>query len=141
MGFCENPDQILEEPPSGDSDPLPSSSATENGVASGPMLPVSAETDRPAASGLGLPRNESERRLIAIWQQFFPARQIGRDSDFFQPGGHSLLAPRLFSCIGDVLGKELPLALLLKVPAHHRRHERPSQSRRMHSVLVFPGSH
>jgi aspartate racemase len=54
--------------------------------------------------------------LIAIWQDFFPTREIGRDSNFFELGGHSLLAARLFSRIGDFLGKDLPLAMLLKAP-------------------------
>ena len=116
LKFGDDPDRALEEPPSRGRDPLPVTNAPGDGIASGPSCRGTAEINHAAASGLGMPRNELERRLIAIWQEFFPARQIGRDSDFFELGGHSLLAAALFSRIGDSLGKDLPLALLLRAP-------------------------
>lgn len=40
------------------------------------------------------PRNENERRLVAIWEELFGIAPIGVDDDFFALGGHSLLATR-----------------------------------------------
>jgi phthiocerol/phenolphthiocerol synthesis type-I polyketide synthase E len=47
--------------------------------------------DRPATKS---PRNENERRLVAIWEELFGIAPIGVDDDFFALGGHSLLATR-----------------------------------------------
>jgi non-ribosomal peptide synthetase component F/alpha-ketoglutarate-dependent taurine dioxygenase len=52
---------------------------------------------------------ETERRLIAFWQDILPEATLGRDSDFFASGGHSLLATRLIARLRRDGYAELPL--------------------------------
>lgn len=61
-------------------------------------------------------RNETERRLIAIWQAVLGAKAIGVHDDFFRLGGHSLLAVHLMSEIGAAFGQKLPTATLFRNP-------------------------
>jgi len=71
----------------------------------------------PAATGPAAQlRNEMERRLIGIWEDVIGLRPLGPDSHFFALSGDSLLAARLFDRIGRAIGRELPLAALLKAP-------------------------
>ncbi len=67
---------------------------------------------RPAAR----PRNQLERQLTEIFQDVLKTRPVGIHDHFFEIGGHSLLAPRLFARIEEVTGKNLPLAVLFKAP-------------------------
>jgi acyl-CoA synthetase (AMP-forming)/AMP-acid ligase II/thioesterase domain-containing protein/NADP-dependent 3-hydroxy acid dehydrogenase YdfG/acyl carrier protein len=58
------------------------------------------------------PRNETEERLVSIWQQVLNVPQVGIHDNFFELGGTSILAVRLFSKIEHFFGKNLPLASL-----------------------------
>ena len=58
------------------------------------------------------PRNETEERLAALWREVLSAGSIGIHDDFFEAGGHSLLAVRLFTRIEQVFGRSLPLDTL-----------------------------
>jgi acyl transferase domain-containing protein len=62
------------------------------------------------------PRNESERLLAEIWQDLLGIGQVGASEDFFELGGSSLIAVRLFAEIERVFGKKLPLATLYEAP-------------------------
>lgn len=61
-------------------------------------------------------RNETERRLVALWQECFESDSLSIDDDFFDLGGDSLLAARLFTQIERVFGRSLSLDLLLECP-------------------------
>ena len=50
------------------------------------------------------PRDDLERRLVALWEDVLERRPIGIHDDFFDLGGHSLLAVRLFDHIRGDLG-------------------------------------
>ena len=64
----------------------------------------------------GPPRDELERRLIAIAEDVLNVRPIGPDDDFFDLGGHSLLAVRLLSRVEAGFGVRVELADLLRGP-------------------------
>jgi hypothetical protein len=74
------------------------------------------------------PRDDLEKQLLAIWQEGFFDREIGIDDDFFQIGGHSLLALRIFSEIEVRLAHRMMLSVLFQAPtvrllADYLRHE------------------
>ena len=58
------------------------------------------------------PRDDLERRLVAIWEQILDVEPIGIRDDFFALGGYSLLGLRMLSTIETELGENLPLATL-----------------------------
>jgi len=58
-----------------------------------------------------LPTDELELRLVHIWQTLLGG-QISATDDFFERGGHSLLAVRLMDRVEQQFGLSLPLAAL-----------------------------
>ena len=55
------------------------------------------------------PQNETEAKLAAIWEEVLELEKVGITDDFFEIGGHSLLAVRLVSAIRNGFGIELPI--------------------------------
>jgi natural product biosynthesis luciferase-like monooxygenase protein len=55
-----------------------------------------------------LPAGDLEQRVAAVWERAL-GRPVGRDDNFFEIGGHSLLAVRLFREFSDA--EHLPIAL------------------------------
>lgn len=64
------------------------------------------------------PANEVEQALAAIWTDVLnvPTSTIGRLTNFFEIGGHSLSATRVIARIRDKFGVELGLTLLFNSP-------------------------
>ncbi len=62
------------------------------------------------------PGNNTEEKLVSIWQELLGYKRIGINDDFFELGGHSLLAVRLFSEIEEFSRIKLPLAILFQYP-------------------------
>jgi len=62
------------------------------------------------------PRDESERRLTAIWEEILGVRPVGVHDDFFDLGGHSLLAVRVFAAIERMTSIKLPVSTILQFP-------------------------
>jgi amino acid adenylation domain-containing protein len=60
------------------------------------------------------PRNDTEKRLVLIWQEVLGTKRVGIRDNFFELGGHSLLAVRLLARIQDEFGQSLPLSLLFR---------------------------
>jgi thioesterase domain-containing protein/acyl carrier protein len=61
-------------------------------------------------------RDAIERDLTEIWKGLLGVEAIGIQENFFDLGGQSLTAVRLFAQIEDKFGKRLPLSTLLKAP-------------------------
>jgi aspartate racemase len=57
-----------------------------------------------------------ELRLVKLWETTLRVQPIGIDQNFFEMGGDSLLAARLFAQIGKAFQMDLPLATLLEAP-------------------------
>ena len=55
------------------------------------------------------PRNETERSLVAVWQELLGIFPVGIHDDFFTLGGDSLLASQAVSRIRRILRTDLPL--------------------------------
>lgn len=62
------------------------------------------------------PSSDLEARLAAIWESVLGRKPIGIHDDFFEIGGHSLLAARVMHRLGQSVGRTLPLALLFESP-------------------------
>ncbi|MDJ0840058.1 MAG: amino acid adenylation domain-containing protein [Acidobacteriota bacterium] len=62
------------------------------------------------------PADDVQRTLVKIWQSFFGYSEIGIHDNFFDLGGHSLMATRVTSRIRDELGAELNLDSLFGSP-------------------------
>jgi amino acid adenylation domain-containing protein len=61
--------------------------------------------------------NEIERRLAAIWSSVLGLERIDKTADFFESGGHSLLAARLLARIDAEFGRRLSLLTLFNAPS------------------------
>jgi thioesterase domain-containing protein/acyl carrier protein len=58
----------------------------------------------------------TERALVEIWEELLEVAPIGVDDDFFDLGGHSMLAVRMVSLVQQHTGLTLPLAALFRKP-------------------------
>ncbi|MFX0203315.1 MAG: alpha/beta fold hydrolase, partial [Candidatus Hodarchaeota archaeon] len=75
-----------------------------------------APRDREQDSSYVAPRNQVEQTIADIWQKLLGMDQIGIHDNFFDLGGHSLIAIQLFARIEKIFGKKLPLATLFNAP-------------------------
>lgn len=82
-----------------------------------------AKTRRPGGAGgtrlealEGAPRNEVERSLAGLWRGLLGVDRLSIHDNFFDLGGSSLLATRLFTQVAEVFGKKLPLATIFEAP-------------------------
>ncbi|MGH7812224.1 MAG: thioesterase domain-containing protein, partial [Candidatus Binatia bacterium] len=62
------------------------------------------------------PRTAFEQKLTRIWEEVLDVRPIGIQDNFFDLGGRSLLAARLFVEIEQATGSNLPLATIYQAP-------------------------
>jgi thioesterase domain-containing protein len=69
-----------------------------------------------AALSIAPARDTLELQLIKIWESVFHLDGIGPHDDFFDLGGHSILAIRMLETIERVTHRKLPLATLLTAP-------------------------
>jgi amino acid adenylation domain-containing protein len=63
--------------------------------------------------GAEAPRNDTEKRVAALWANLLGRPVTDIHSDFFDMGGHSLLAARLISEVQRAFGVALPLTAFL----------------------------
>ena len=63
------------------------------------------------------PRTTLEFQLLALWRQALGNDALGVHDNFFDHGGHSLVAVELVARIEQVFGRKLPLATLFQAPA------------------------
>ncbi len=78
---------------------------------------VSEGFSRPSLSADFLaPRNDIERELAGIWRELLGLSEVGVKDDFFELGGQSLVAVRLFNKIRKRYGVSLPLSTLFEAP-------------------------
>jgi thioesterase domain-containing protein len=59
------------------------------------------------------PRTNMERELVRMWEQVLQRAPIGIQEDFFELGGTSVQAARIFAKIEEVFHKRLPLSVII----------------------------
>ena len=79
-------------------------------------LPAPSANDFASGQEYVAPRNPTERKLASLWEEVLEISPIGIKANFFDVGGRSLLAARLFTRISQTFGKDLPLSTLFHSP-------------------------
>ncbi|MFI0408224.1 type I polyketide synthase [Actinomadura sp. 3N508] len=72
------------------------------------------------------PRDETENRVVALWQELLGHEPIGVHDDFFELGGHSLTAVQLATRIRRELGIPVTPGTLLRHPTVAAMLKRPA---------------
>lgn len=62
------------------------------------------------------PRNDVERTLVGFWQDLLGVAQVGVEDSFFDLGGHSLIAVRLFAMVKKAYRVDFPISILFEAP-------------------------
>jgi len=60
--------------------------------------------------------NDVEKAVLNIWKKLLGYKQIDVNDNYFELGGDSLMAVRMFTQIEKIFGKRLPLATLYETP-------------------------
>lgn len=95
-----------------------------------PKLPITAngKVDRKTLSALaGVwiarqeksyvgPSTENERRMVQIWEDVLHTSPVSLSDNFFEVGGHSLMAARLTTRVRGEFGIDLPLIAIMDAP-------------------------
>ena len=87
---------------------------TPNGKVDRKALPSPKPSDFQAESNHVAPRNATETRLAQLWEDVLGIKPIGVTTSFFDLGGRSLLAARMFMKITEEFGKDLPISTLFR---------------------------
>lgn len=62
------------------------------------------------------PENEIERQLASFWVDLLGISEIGVEDNFFDLGGHSLIAVRLFAKVKAEYSVDFPISILFEAP-------------------------
>jgi thioesterase domain-containing protein/acyl carrier protein len=89
---------------------------TPNGKIDQRVLPAPDGLRQEPASTFVPPSDDLEIQLTKIWENVLGKKPISVKDNFFDVGGHSLLAVRLLAQIEKAFGKNLPLATLFQSP-------------------------
>ena len=89
---------------------------TPNGKVDRKALPLLPPATRPNSSQFCEPRTPTEATLGAIWGEVLGVSKVSVRDSFFDIGGNSLLAARLFTRINNTFGVELSLNSLFNSP-------------------------
>jgi thioesterase domain-containing protein len=84
------------------------------------------------------PRTNLEKKLVRIWEQVLQRAPIGIKENFFDLGGNSIQAARIFAKIEGVFHRRLPLSLILGAPTVEKLAESllPGKSRDRKAFVV-----
>ncbi|QFS84593.1 type I polyketide synthase [Roseivivax sp. THAF197b] len=73
--------------------------------------------DRPVMDeDFAAPETDIEKRLAGFWEELLGVRNVGVDDSFFDLGGHSLIAVRLFSMVKKAYRVDFPISVLFEAP-------------------------
>ncbi|MFN4155683.1 MAG: type I polyketide synthase [Paracoccaceae bacterium] len=62
------------------------------------------------------PRSDIERTLVGFWQELLGVAKVGVEDSFFDLGGHSLIAVRLFAMVKKAYRVDFPISVLFEAP-------------------------
>ena len=79
-----------------------------------PKPDVAAAAARPTR--IVAPEGSTEQAIAAVWRDVLNLSEVGTRDNFFDIGGHSLLAVQVHRRLRDVLGRQLPLTDVFRFP-------------------------
>ncbi|MCU0817662.1 MAG: phosphopantetheine-binding protein, partial [Cypionkella sp.] len=81
------------------------------------MRAEGAAFDRPDLDSAYVePTNDVERTLVGFWQELLGVGKVGVEDSFFDLGGHSLIAVRLFAMVKKAFRVDFPISVLFEAP-------------------------
>jgi acyl-CoA synthetase (AMP-forming)/AMP-acid ligase II len=96
--------------------PLPALPRNANGKLDRGALPDPGRQAWGVAPEVEEPRSEAERTVAAIWQEVLGLDRVSVRDNFFDSGGHSLLAVRAYHRYRAAFGRDFPLIALFENP-------------------------
>ncbi|HVG18515.1 MAG TPA: amino acid adenylation domain-containing protein, partial [Blastocatellia bacterium] len=87
---------------------------TPNGKINRAALPEPGYARFDSGRAIAPPRDGIEAQLVRIWEAVLNAGPVGVTDNFFEVGGHSLLALHLLARIRSEFGRDFPLSVLLR---------------------------
>ncbi|RKI65092.1 amino acid adenylation domain-containing protein, partial [Corallococcus sp. AB049A] len=106
-------------------DTLPASTSTMQAPlvahpGTGTAAPASPSVEPPALPIPGgredMPRGDVEVRIATLWRERLAVDFVGRDDNFLELGGNSLMAAQLLNQLRDTFHVQVPLAALFEAP-------------------------
>ena len=95
---------------------LPKMPLTPNGKIDRKALPDVNELPAGDDRAWSAPENETEQKIAEIWEALLDVPKVGRDSNFFDLGGHSLLMIRVRSKLEEAFRTEIAVTELFSYP-------------------------
>jgi acyl carrier protein len=96
--------------------PLETLPLTSNGKVDRRALPAPEDARSTDATDYVAPQSDTEKALAEIWGDVLGAAQVGVNDNFFDLGGHSLIATQVISRLRDAFHVALPLRALFEAP-------------------------
>lgn len=75
---------------------------------------INEEVDGSGRPNFEPPSDAMEKQMARLWEEVLGIQPIGIHDNFFDSGGSSFLASKLFLRVQDVMGQKLPLSTLLE---------------------------
>jgi thioesterase domain-containing protein/acyl carrier protein len=86
------------------------------GAASAEAGPVQSFERPQLDSNFVAPEGAIETRLAGFWQELLGVTDVGAEDSFFDLGGHSLIAVRLFAMVKKAFHVDFPISVLFEAP-------------------------
>src|SRR5262249_58638875 len=87
---------------------------TPNGKVGRMALPRSAGSKIEGGRSWAAPADEAEQSIARVWAEVLGVDRVGRDSNFFDLGGHSLLLINARRKLEEVFAREVPLVEMFR---------------------------
>jgi amino acid adenylation domain-containing protein len=89
---------------------------TPNGKIDRESLPAPTQDSKIIGTEYVPPANETEYKMAGIWQEILGIQGIGREDDFFECGGNSILATRCIARIREEFNVDISLRKIFERP-------------------------
>jgi amino acid adenylation domain-containing protein len=89
---------------------------TPNGKVDRKQLPQAMEIRSASETVFAAPTTEIEKTIASVWQELLHVEKVGREDNFFDLGGHSLLVVQAQARLHELLQVDLPVVRLFQYP-------------------------